>query len=172
MTRTERTSHFFIHDYGVASFTVPEGKTTVLGRVGIDDIEPDLLEGERGLAKRWKETSDLLRTNRIRSKVRLFAERHWDFDYGFLWLSFSFDRGRARKRWAPGLRPEDLDEAVRRLAYLIEMIPHRSARIDKSPDKWIFDIEITDEEPAARFFDVFFRVLSHNPSLVEYLRGA
>jgi len=166
--RTARNSSLRIHDDGLVSIESVGGKKRVLGRVGIDDIEPNLLPGERSLARTWKETSDFLRTHRIRSKVYLDAERQPVYEYGFLWISFSFDRGMARKRWGSGL---ELDQAAETLANAIpdETYPDYHGRIEKEPRRWAFQIDIMDDDPREKFFEVFFRALGEMPVLREYL---
>jgi len=171
--RAERASSFYINNDGIASVEY-EGQTHVLGRVGIDAIEPDLLHGERVLAARWHETSDFLRTHHLRHKVHLVAEREPIYQYGFLWLSFSFDRGRARKRWGRGLDLKSLDQASETLADAIpaKTYPDYHGRIEKEGTRWVFHIEIVDEDPAEKFFKVFFRALDKKPVLREYLMPA
>ncbi len=171
-------SEFYISDDGVASIRVlPEGKERSLGRVGIDDIEPDTLPTERHAAQRWKETSDFLRSERIRSKVSLVLERAANLSYGFLWISFSFDRNLARKRWGSRIGIEELDEAMVTLADKLEALwPDYHGRIEREPTPefkgWYFSMEIMDEDPAEKFFKVFLGMLKRNPSLREYLEPA
>lgn len=169
--RTARNSSLRIHDDGLVSIEPVGGVRQALGRIGIDDIEPDLLPGERSLARTWKETSDFLRTHRIRSKVYLDGERKPVFAYGFLWISFSFDRGKARKRWGKGLDLKSLDQATETLANAIqeETYPDYHGYIEREPTRWVFQIDIMDYDPREKFFTVFFRALNKIPVLREYL---
>lgn len=173
-TRALHESSFHINDFGLVSIEPVGGNERILGRVGIDDIEPDLFPEERVQARLWKETSDFLGTHRIRSKVRLVAEREPRFIYGFLWIVFSFDRNQAKKRWGRDFDINALDRATEALAEAIpeKTYPDYHGSIEKEQTRWVFQIDISDTANMEKFFKVFFRALAKMPVLREYLMPA